>query len=501
MVQFALYYFLRELVMNNSSFKKIIVLFFCEVFIFYNILHSQNIIEFIKSQRINENFVVITYNLSVCKSCRSPLSPYIEKLSEIHYRPNIYVLFNKDIDDTFTKYLCKSLKIDTNYVKVFSSEPLFNLLQSNLKDDIHFYLISKAGKIITHYNMSNFDKFCKTISKNIFNNYKVKFYRKVLHPLYKDNISKYMLDYILLSDQFVIWNPEFYHLSFFDKKGNLLKEFYLDTLGYTDIILAKRLLPSNIFEQQKKFFYNKKNEVNDEHVIEYKDIIKINDTLFALMGYVNYYKDSIYKKDSIIYQYHYPFILILNQNLKLIKPLYFNKRYDISFERGGLFVDSLFYFFVYEKHKKQYQIFNFKLLNDSLLTFNHSINEPINSTKLNYIPKFVYPNNIDTLISIVYYFDNKSMLFFLNKNNYKFHKIITLKKKSIHTINHYFLSKKEFIFGAYNNKENKQNVYYYNFYTKEIYSIPFNEETIKDENINHKIYFLFDKGIHIIAND
>lgn len=485
--------------MNNKIIRKSIVLFKI-IFLLTAKINAQKINQVTGYYKSFSPFIVITYNLLVCKGCRYPLKPYIKKIREVDEHIPIHIIFNKAMDQHFSNHLCNVLDIDTNDLKCSGNDILFYTLNKTSKEDIYFYLFSNNGKLLKKYSASNINKLCNELSSIYTSPFKAYIYSTIDHPRFKNFISQYMYNYVQLQNKFVIWNSTLQHLSVFNTEGKLLNEMYLDKTPYTDInFIGENILTKMLFDEQKNFIARKK-ELENFPLVEYKDLIKVNDTLFLLCGHINCFKDTIYKKDSVILQSHYPFMLYLNSNLKLIQIIKFKEAPNVILECGGVLVDSLLYLYIYDKHQKKNLISTFKLnkYSDSLIFF-QSYSEPNSSAKTNYIPKFIQ-TNANSVVGIIYYFKKKSAVYILNKKDKSWQKILSLKNHSIHSTNHCFEKNKDWLFGAYYLTKNQHQIYHFNFKHQQLNKMPILEKDSTLQASENDIFFIFDETIYLIKN-
>lgn len=394
---------------------------FIVIFIFLGQLYAVNpIIDFIKNNHniTGEKFVLITLNIQNCGNCSYPISSIVREIKQINRSIPIYLITNENLSRNGKEFYLNQIGLNPDSISLIFNRELYMFLIKKTKQVDNISVVTSNGKIKVIRKINN-----KLNMKSILDEFNDRLYMKVTEVLPINNtITDYSGSYsaiIFNKSKFIIFKRGINIISIYDYNGNY-KNLYLDTLHVFNMSFFRSILTVDEFNNSVHYYTDKKMSTNK--ILLPVSIFKVSEKEFGITYYLKIFKDSLYQKDSVIYEFTKAFVIILDTNFQITKTLKFNDNTIASkmiLESQSSYADSTFYF-IFAKGINKYALGQFRINNNSELIMDSLKVFYFSTSKKAKLPVIQNSNTNDDVFFVVY--DNKwgkeySNIFQIKKND------------------------------------------------------------------------------------
>jgi len=397
----------------------------------------------------SEKFILITLNIQNCESCSYPIQTIVSEIRQHNNSVPIYLITNENLNEGAKKFYLNQLGFNADSINLICNQELYDFLLNKTNKVDNISVITSKGKI-------NLIKKIDTNLKleGILTEFNDRLHMKAIEIMSITNIytdySKSFSAIVYNANKFIIFKQGINILSIYDYKGNS-KNIHLDTLPICKVSFFKTIVTSEEFKNSRRHYDVKKN--TPHKLLTPVSIFKLSEGEFGITYYLKVFKDSVYKKDSVIYESERSFIVVLDTNFKIKNILKFNDTYasKMILEAQSAYSDSTFYLMFSEGINK-YALGQFKigskqeLVVDTIKTFHFSTGE---SAQLPIIQNC----NINNRVIFTIYGqagENSSEIFQIKKTG-EIMPLSSLKKKYVYGSMIYPTERGNLIYGANSN--------------------------------------------------
>ncbi len=396
---------------------------------------------------ITPGSALIALHSGDCLSCFASIDKIIEDVKSVKKDIKIFVVTD-NLFSPFEKTLfAKRIKVDTNDIKIFSDEKIVSILTKKTDGIPSISLISSKLTVKKQIDLKqgDLDQFLATLNNNQISKALPQLYLTSIQTI-KDSLGLSVIQaqgVIELKHAYFLLNSKYRILSKYNKNGNCLNHFFIDSLKLNYFSLIKEHLNPKDYESTIRII--KEEKINDiGQLINYEAIFK-TDTSLTIGVSLSVYKDGTYKGISAVMASEKEILIKIDENFKLLSVLDIEKDSSevISFINNGAYSEGIYYLPFFKKTDKNWYIGCFKE-HDSKLQLNRTILLPDKKLNRNI---FYLSHNIS---------DDKHLFLVYVENNLKFSYLCDVNIQNA-SIQYIWKVKNQFISGHYITKTPKSN--------------------------------------------